>query len=90
MGQAVAAARRVIDASANPAAALGVYANAFLPEAPSETPYAGISDIRADLDPPHYLGWVRQWVDQGASIVGGCCGIGPEHIAAIRESRDTR
>ena len=26
----------------------------------------------------------RDWVARGADIVGGCCGIGPEHITALR------
>ncbi|WP_413733955.1 homocysteine S-methyltransferase family protein [Sodalis sp. RH21] len=86
MGEAIVAARRVIDASSTPAAALGVYANAFMPEPPSDQPYAGISAIRDDLDPRHYLGWARRWVGQGATVVGGCCGIGPEHIAALRDA----
>jgi S-methylmethionine-dependent homocysteine/selenocysteine methylase len=89
MSEAIMAARRVIDASPTPAAGLGVYANAFLPEPPSDEPYAGISGIRPDLDPENYLKWVRRWVNQGATIVGGCCGIGPEHIAAIRKARLT-
>ena len=25
-----------------------------------------------------------RWVDNGARMVGGCCGLGPEHIAALR------
>jgi methionine synthase / methylenetetrahydrofolate reductase(NADPH) len=34
---------------------------------------------------PEYLGeYVRAFVAAGASIVGGCCGTGPEHIAAMR------
>lgn len=88
MGEAVVAARKAIAASGNRKVELGVYANAFLPEPPSDTPYAGISEIRKDLDPQNYLKWVRLWVEQGATIVGGCCGIGPEHIAAIKASRD--
>lgn len=28
----------------------------------------------------------RGWVDQGVSILGGCCGLGPEHIAALRDA----
>ncbi|KQT64043.1 MULTISPECIES: homocysteine S-methyltransferase family protein [unclassified Aureimonas] len=87
MSEAVIAARRVIDGSERPDAALGVYANAFLPEPPSDEPYAGISEIRADLDPASYLKWVRRWTGEGATIVGGCCGIGPEHIAAIAADR---
>ena len=86
MGEAVRAARRAADA-AGASTAIGVYANAFAPEPPSDTPYAGISDIRADLDPANYLKWIARWLQDGASIVGGCCGIGPEHIDAIRAFR---
>jgi S-methylmethionine-dependent homocysteine/selenocysteine methylase len=25
----------------------------------------------------------RQWADLGAQLIGGCCGVGPEHIAAV-------
>lgn len=65
-------------------ARLGVYANAFIPEAESDDPYAGISRLRDDVTPARYLDWVRGWIAAGADIVGGCCGIFPEHIAAIR------
>ena len=27
----------------------------------------------------------RTWVDEGAQIIGGCCGIGPEHIRALAQ-----
>lgn len=62
---------------------VGVYANTFEPEPPSDAAYAGISEMRGDLEPKRYLELVKQWVASGATIVGGCCGIGPEHIAAI-------
>ena len=88
MTAAVVAARRAIDESGRGQVGLGVYANAFAPEPPSNAPYAGISQLRADLDPASYLSWVRAWVAAGATIVGGCCGIGPAHIAAIREDRE--
>lgn len=26
-----------------------------------------------------------EWLAQGARIIGGCCGVGPAHIAAVRE-----
>ena len=26
----------------------------------------------------------RRWLEAGATIVGGCCGTGPGHIAALR------
>ena len=30
-----------------------------------------------------YLGFVSTWRRSGASIIGGCCGVGPEFIAAL-------
>lgn len=89
MGAAVRAARQAAS-EAGASTIIGVYANAFAPEPPSDTPYAGISDIRADLDPENYLKWIERWLADGASIVGGCCGIGPEHIDAIRTFRAAR
>ena len=35
------------------------------------------------ISPQDYLERARKWLDTGARIVGGCCGIGPEHIAAL-------
>jgi S-methylmethionine-dependent homocysteine/selenocysteine methylase len=67
---------------------LGVYANAFPPQSEDAEANVGLSAIRADLDPPRYLSYARGWIGHGAGIVGGCCGIGPEHIAAIRRDRD--
>ena len=40
-------------------------------------------DIISPLD---YLGYVRQWMEQGVQIVGGCCGMGPEHIRVLNEN----
>ena len=34
---------------------------------------------------------VREWISAGANLVGGCCRIGPEEIAAMSQSlNDTR
>jgi homocysteine S-methyltransferase len=27
---------------------------------------------------------VKEWMDQGAEIIGGCCGIGPKEITSLR------
>jgi S-methylmethionine-dependent homocysteine/selenocysteine methylase len=84
MNAAVQAAARTIAASQDGAVRIGVYANAFVPEPQAVEPYAGISEIRDDLSPERYLEWATTWVRSGATIIGGCCGIGPEHIAALR------
>jgi S-methylmethionine-dependent homocysteine/selenocysteine methylase len=82
MAAAVQEARAAI-AAAGAELAVGVYANAFPPQKVEAAANEDLLPLRADLDPPGYLAWARKWVDAGASIIGGCCGIGPEHIAEI-------
>ena len=65
------------------AASTGVYANAFPPQRKDAQANESVQPLRDDLSPPGYLEWVRRWVDSGATIVGGCCGIGPEHIEVL-------
>ena len=36
-----------------------------------------------NITPSEYLEKARSWVDDGAQIVGGCCGVGVEEIKAI-------
>jgi S-methylmethionine-dependent homocysteine/selenocysteine methylase len=79
------AVRQVQEAGA--AIPIGVYANAFPPQSEEATANETLLPIRADLDPSGYLAWVDEWLNEGASIIGGCCGIGPEHISAIAASR---
>ncbi len=40
---------------------------------------------RPDLGPESYADHVTTWLDAGAEIVGGCCEVGPAHIAAIAQ-----
>lgn len=62
---------------------IGVYANAFPPQRPDAAANESLLEIRVDLTPEGYLAFARFWRDRGARIIGGCCGIGPEHIAAL-------
>jgi S-methylmethionine-dependent homocysteine/selenocysteine methylase len=84
MGPAIEAAGRAARRAGRPDLRIGVYANAFPPQTKQATANASLSGLREDLDPENYLGFAQGWIAQGASIVGGCCGIGPEHIAAIK------
>ena len=43
---------------------------------------------RDDLDPNGYADHAMSWVEQGATIIGGCCGVGPAHIAELRRRID--
>ena len=64
----------------------GAYANGFthisgnfLKDAPT------VKELtqRHDLTPEKYVGFAMGWVAQGATIVGGCCDVGPAHITAL-------
>jgi S-methylmethionine-dependent homocysteine/selenocysteine methylase len=69
---------------------IGVYANAFASEADDAAANETLHGIRADLTPPNYLVWAQKWVDAGASMVGGCCGISPEHIGVLAQALKAR
>ncbi|MBA1194932.1 homocysteine S-methyltransferase family protein [Pseudomonas entomophila] len=84
IGGAVEAARAVIE-RLNADIAIGAYANAFPPQPKEAKANDGLDELREDLDPPGYLTWAQAWRAQGASVIGGCCGIGPEHIAQLSE-----
>ena len=64
---------------------VGVYANAFPAQSKEAEANAELDEIRADLGPDAYLVWAQKWVELGASIIGGCCGITPDHIAKLTE-----
>ncbi len=63
---------------------IGGYANRFLSShtAGGEA-NAQLATFRDDLDPASYNEFVVAWLDAGATIVGGCCGMEPEHIACL-------
>ena len=69
---------------------VGGYANTFQPipedwnlEGDKQTD--GLLDLRSDLDPASYAEHVGRWLQDGANVVGGCCGTRPAHIAEIKQ-----
>lgn len=93
MPEAMLAALRELSVMGLP---FGAYANGFseistlpLPDAVAAPDYTH----RHDLTPEKYTGFALQWVDLGATIVGGCCEVGPAHIrhlaAALRAAGHT-
>jgi len=83
--EALIIAQHCLDKADAPQVQLGAYANAFPPQPKDATANDGLDELRADLTPPAYLVWAEKWQQQGASLIGGCCGIGPEHIAALHQ-----
>lgn len=68
----------------------GAYANGFsdVPVGWSLIDGDPLPGGRNDLDPDTYAAHVRGWLDLGASVVGGCCEVGPAHITAVRAMLD--
>lgn len=62
----------------------GGYANGFT-AVEAMAPGSTVDDLQArvDLPPATYTQHALKWIDAGASIVGGCCEIGPVHIAHL-------
>jgi S-methylmethionine-dependent homocysteine/selenocysteine methylase len=64
---------------------VGAYANAFTP-IPEKWDYHGEQSIppsRTDVTPEAYAGHAAGWLGAGARIIGGCCEVGPAHIAQL-------
>ena len=64
----------------------GGYANAFK----TVEPMAGGAlvdelEARPDVSPGLYALQVKQWLEDGAAVVGGCCEITPEHISHLAD-----
>ena len=63
---------------------VGAYANGFISV---DSLYPGDTveelSIRQDMSPQQYAEHAMSWVRNGASIIGGCCEIGPGHIKAL-------
>ena len=84
IGAAIDAARQTFE-RLGVAIHIGAYANAFPPQPKEATANDGLDPLRDDLDPPGYLHWAADWQARGATHLGGCCGIGPEHIAVLAQ-----
>ena len=67
--------------------AYGAYANGFTTIAPLR-PGGTVKELeyRVDLGPDKYTEYVLNWIESGATIVGGCCEISPAHIAQINQT----
>jgi S-methylmethionine-dependent homocysteine/selenocysteine methylase len=63
---------------------IGAYANGFVSVdelSPGDT--VEKLEMRQDMSPQQYAEHAMGWEKNGASIIGGCCEIGPAHIKAL-------
>ncbi|WP_168016547.1 homocysteine S-methyltransferase family protein [Halomonas salinarum] len=42
-------------------------------------------EVRHDLDPQAFTETATRWVEAGIDIIGGCCEVGPSHIARLAD-----
>ncbi len=82
------AVNRAIPLLANDHTPVGAYANGFTKITDifkNSNTVTSVSSLekRADLNPDIYADFADNWVNHGASIVGGCCEVGPAHIAEL-------
>lgn len=83
-GPALFALRTALDARGLADIRTGGYANAFpVAERDDYSAKEVIYERREELTGDRYADIVASWIDQGATIVGGCCDMYPEHIAAL-------
>lgn len=83
--EVIAAGLEIIKTFGQP---FGAFANGFTRITEGflqEAPTVDALEQRHDLGPVEYAGFAMGWVAQGATIVGGCCEVGPAHIAELAQ-----
>ena len=78
--EAIPAALDILSKGSKP---FGAYANGFTritQEFLGHKPTVDALSARKDLGPQAYATHAMGWIGQGATIVGGCCEVGPAHI----------
>ncbi len=81
--EAIAAGLEIVKVFGRP---FGAYANGFSVISEGflgDAPTVDALERRTDLTPEAYADFAIAWVRQGATIVGGCCEVGPAHITEI-------
>ena len=91
MNDAVAMSRAELEAFSKQHGAarplIGAYANAFpVMDDDYEAANENIHQLRKDITPDAYLRFAHEWAESGADIIGGCCGITPDHIRRLAET----
>ena len=68
--------KAIIDIKKNYKGIIGAYPNNGFFKKP-------LWNVVNNIEPNDYYEEAKLWVNNGAQIIGGCCGIGPSHIKAI-------
>ena len=64
---------------------IGVLANAFpLMKKHYKGANESLHELRGDITPLAYADFAQKWAASGAEMIGGCCGISPEHLKLVK------
>lgn len=66
---------------------LGAYPNLFEARGEDISSNERITDIRDDITRQAFCTYATKWAEHGATIIGGCCGIGPDFINALAQMK---
>jgi methionine synthase I (cobalamin-dependent) len=58
---------------------IGTYPNAFPPDAANQT----LRKVDFNISPHVMKCNASKWIESGATVIGGCCGVNPDHIRAM-------
>lgn len=89
MAKAVEVAKRILCENAA-TIEIGVYANAFEEDEDEGAANETLHSTRRDLTPEGYSRFACGWADVGATLIGGCCGIGAQHIHRLASALRSR
>ena len=68
---------------------IGAYPNAFSAP-PAAAANEKVREVDHSISPSFLKSVAKRWISEyGARAVGGCCGIGPDHIKAVAELKTT-
>jgi len=82
---------QVMPQLANCGLPFGAYANGFVSvDALPNGSTVDALERRSDVTVQAYTDWALQWIEAGASLVGGCCEITPAHIDYLHQTLEQR
>lgn len=64
---------------------IGAYANAFETSQKEGGANETLHSVRPELTGDAYRAFARRWTEAGATLIGGCCGVGSAHIARLAD-----
>ena len=69
---------------------IGAYANNFPPIGDLHEANGQVCGIRKDITAEKHNEYALSWLNVGATIIGGCCGISPQHIKKLSQLKSIK